>query len=914
MAIENEVVRFIAEVELDPQDAAAFSANLEKANAECEELRQTIAKTSAQMAQMRARGEENSEEYKKLTDTLKASHKQLKEQTKEANKYSAAMDKSKMSAKQLREHAKQLRSALDSMHKSANPALWDKYNKELIETEERLAELKTGTKGVQKSFLSFADIKDKIKTPAFALTAVASAATLAWKGFQKMTEQSQVWGDKWAMAQAKFNAGWSQLVANIGQGSRVMKASIGEAIAAAERAQQLRDELFERQNSLKIFEAESRGKINEQQAIVQDSSQSSEARLAALEEVMRLETDISEMKKSIAAQDQETALETLTTRMKLSKEEIKLIIDEYEQNRDLIKQAQEYNGILKQIDKNNSALFMMAAHGMDTDAIVEQNTLLQAQADSYSDIIKNYGQMLMQYDLGNDEMVTSYVNATVAIKDAENELSAANAAQARRRGSLTKQIESEQQKAREDAYKAKVKAAEDSYKKELQALKEQLLAGEITQAQYDTKAFTAETVLLEKKKAINIAYGKDILDIDAQLLDRRIKMQQDMMKIFAADDKAFKETMKKQAEEDAKAIEAMLEEEWQTFQDELDAMPLELPVEVEVFNKHAKDKKVSKGARRDEIDSNYDTQMADLQILYDAKLLAEEEFLARKAELNAQYYSDIMTLEMESTMNSMSLASEFLNSLSQMTSTIKDAELASLDAQMQKELALAGDNAEEREAIEAKYEAKKLDIQKKYADVEMGIQIAQALAAGAMAVMQSLAQLGPIAGGIMAGIVAATTAAQVAVIIAQRNAIKNAAPGSSGGGGQSGGGNVVGFSEGGYTGHGGRMEVAGVVHRGEYVVPQPELRDPAVAAMVAGIESKRRRRTASHALPGFASGGYTGDPGASAESSSPILEEILRLLYSISNTPIPAYISLSEIDAAQDIRSKFKARTSLKKK
>lgn len=165
----------------------------------------------------------------------------------------------------------------------------------------------------------------------------------------------------------------------------------------------------------------------------------------------------------------------------------------------------------------------------------------------------------------------------------------------------------------------------------------------------------------------------------------------------------------------------------------------------------------------------------------------------------------------------------------------------------------------------------------------------------------------------MAGIVAATTAAQVAVIIAQRNAIKNAAPGSSGGGGQSGGGNVVGFSEGGYTGHGGRMEVAGVVHRGEYVVPQPELRDPAVAAMVAGIESKRRRRTSAHALPGFAEGGYTGTP-ADTTASSPVLEEILALLYSISNTPIPAYIALSEIDAAQEIRNKFKARTSLKKK
>ena len=115
------------------------------------------------------------------------------------------------------------------------------------------------------------------------------------------------------------------------------------------------------------------------------------------------------------------------------------------------------------------------------------------------------------------------------------------------------------------------------------------------------------------------------------------------------------------------------------------------------------------------------------------------------------------------------------------------------------------------------------------------------------------------------------------LLSAQRNAIKNAAPGSSGGGGQSGGGDVVGFSEGGYTGHGGRMEVAGVVHRGEYVVPQPELRDPAVAAMVAGIESKRRRRTSAHALPGFAEGGYTGTP-ADTTASSPVLEEILALL------------------------------------
>ena len=80
MGVENEIVRFIAEIDLDPQDAAAFTANLQKANEDCEALRQTIAKTAQQMAVMRAKGEENSEEYKRLSEILTASHKSLKEQ------------------------------------------------------------------------------------------------------------------------------------------------------------------------------------------------------------------------------------------------------------------------------------------------------------------------------------------------------------------------------------------------------------------------------------------------------------------------------------------------------------------------------------------------------------------------------------------------------------------------------------------------------------------------------------------------------------------------------------------------------------------------------------------------------------------------------------------------------------------
>ena len=42
MAIENEIVRFIAEMELDPQDQAKFVGGLKKAEDQCESLRKAI--------------------------------------------------------------------------------------------------------------------------------------------------------------------------------------------------------------------------------------------------------------------------------------------------------------------------------------------------------------------------------------------------------------------------------------------------------------------------------------------------------------------------------------------------------------------------------------------------------------------------------------------------------------------------------------------------------------------------------------------------------------------------------------------------------------------------------------------------------------------------------------------------------
>jgi phage-related minor tail protein len=62
------------------------------------------------------------------------------------------------------------------------------------------------------------------------------------------------------------------------------------------------------------------------------------------------------------------------------------------------------------------------------------------------------------------------------------------------------------------------------------------------------------------------------------------------------------------------------------------------------------------------------------------------------------------------------------------------------------------------------------------------------------------------------------------------------------------------FDGGGYTGHGGRLEVAGTVHRGEYVFDAPVVRAIGVGAL------DRMRAAVKSGIRGYADGGYVGVP------------------------------------------------------
>lgn len=292
----------------------------------------------------------------------------------------------------------------------------------------------------------------------------------------------------------------------------------------------------------------------------------------------------------------------------------------------------------------------------------------------------------------------------------------------------------------------------------------------------------------------------------------------------------------------------------------------------------------------------YQNELAMLKDMHEQGLIDEKTYQKKRGEIqlgNAKKYFDKIS-----------------GLTSSLVETMQQAELAQVDAKYDALIQMAENNGEDTAALEEEKENKKLEIQKKYADVNFAIKCSQIIADTAVAIMKSNAELGPIAGPIAAALMAATGVAQLAAAKAERDKIKNMSLKNTTGSktataervvsGSSGGG----YYEGGYTGPGGRYEVAGVVHKGEYVVPQPEMNNPKVIDAVSTIEAIRRQRTNANPLPQnpgeYAEGGYV-TSSAGDSSYREFLEAAKELRASCEAIKlIKAYIVYQDLEKAKE--------------
>lgn len=442
-----------------------------------------------------------------------------------------------------------------------------------------------------------------------------------------------------------------------------------------------------------------------------------------------------------------------------------------------------------------------------------------------------------------------------------------------------------------NAYQEALKDLKQKQREEENSWKELYANNQITKEQYDQKMIELDMEFLKRQVELARQYGQDETAVMSAFLDAQI----------AANDRAYAEMMK--IKQDWEAANQKDFEKWQKEFEALQAQAQEIKDEL-----HPKDK----------INADFENELVNLEKLHDAKLLSEEDYLAKLDSIHKKHNQDLLDDDLGRIKDYIEKANAAINFASQFVTQVKEMETAQLEAEYQKQLAAAGDNAEQKEAIDAEYEQKKLDLQKKYADVEMGINIAKAIGASALAVMQAWAAAGgqPILFAIYAALIAATTAIEIATLVKQRNAIKNASV--SGGGGSSsapktGQRTVTGYSEGGETPWSASDNTpVGVVHANEYVIPAwMKRREP---RLIADLE--RYRKAGSHGRTGskskgFADGGYTGNTTPASNTVADSSAAIERAVYNgiraaIEGEWLRAYLvrnDLTEIDN-QDARFK----------
>lgn len=445
------------------------------------------------------------------------------------------------------------------------------------------------------------------------------------------------------------------------------------------------------------------------------------------------------------------------------------------------------------------------------------------------------------------------------------------------------------------AFDARIKTIQEEYKQEEKELTLSLKRKQITEAEYENSLYYLKAGYFQDKLNAARKYGQDETEIWSEYYDWQIKLidkhEKEVEEIEKRFEKIRRNRKKKESQEEKKQLQA----EAKSRQREQQILEENLAVaKSRIANEHWK--------------QEYDFEKWKLKQLHNLGWLTEKS-----------YQESLLALRMEYAEKGAERLGKIASATSDFVTALKDAESAKLEAQYQKDLSAAGDNAEKREQIEADYEQKKLDLSKKYADADMAISIAKTVANGAAAAIRAIADSGWIAGGIIAALIAATTAAEVATIVQQRNAIKATTLSNASSGGsslQNGQRVVTGYAEGGYTENHTTLTTVG--EKGvEFVAPHWMVKENPV--LFANLESYRKSRSQGRSGSqerGFADGGFSGKAPSPTQDAKALtradIEEAVEAAMSkaMQNGKLRAVVQYGDILIAEDKNKYFKKQTS----
>lgn len=200
-----------------------------------------------------------------------------------------------------------------------------------------------------------------------------------------------------------------------------------------------------------------------------------------------------------------------------------------------------------------------------------------------------------------------------------------------------------------------------------------------------------------------------------------------------------------QLEKAYKDIQTQIEKEYITKQKEL-------------LDEQDDKKKQARQALGFDQQSEYDRQLKQLKQALDNQYITQQEHEQRVQQLKRESF--------------MKQAECYTNLFSNAVTSLQNAEMANVDAKYDAEIKAAEGNTALQEKLEKKKANEKLKIQKKYADVNFAMQVAQIISNTAVSIMKAYSEMGPIAGSIAAALMGVTGAAQLVVANAERQKVK----------------------------------------------------------------------------------------------------------------------------------------------
>lgn len=870
---------------------SVVTLNNQEATARLDELKKKALELRVAMAKIAQEKGINSKEFKAAQKELMATEKSINAVNADMQRFEKTLNN--LNGSNLNELQAAARKLYNQMRK-LKPGT-DEFvaaSKKLKEVRTRMKEIEGAAGQTQKMFGGF------FKKIGWA--GLLTGALAAFKKFASdMIAETQLIGDKWKIEVAGWKSAYGTFIADLssGKGWNEMVQRMKDAYANGKKVAAMLDEIFERNNSAILQESELNLEAEKQKKIYMDATKSAKERIAAAEEYDRIQKQIAENRKVVAQEEMEAYKLQLQTRTELSDQELDLFIRDYNNNKDLIDQAKEYAAKVQEYETKISNTRKAQMYDRDSYSLQTHANIIQSYQDELDEFKRTadesvvyWSEIVAKYNLGNDEMVKNYVQARQKVVDADTNYERATQRSNRQAANIRKQLSQDTQKAVNDAYKKDIDASNARYQELQNQAKQAYLDGEISYEKYQQRLEDLNRKSLEERMAIAEKHKQSTLEFQTQIMDLAVKDKQKLEKLMDDLQKDAQKAMEDAMADLDKQLEEILAEMDKELEDELQQWQ-ELCERAEEIRRENSPIYAIKEEMAEELSA--------LEELHKNQLLSEKDYQNARIKIIAKYAS-----------KAGDIYGEYLDKASDLANALQEADSARLDAQMQAELTAAGDNAEKRQQIEEEYEQKQLDLKKKYADVDMAINIAKTVANGAVAAVKAVADLGPIAGGIMAAIIAATTVAEVAAIVAQRNAIKNASVASSGSSTTKVGQRTVAeFSEGGYTERSANdYQEVGVVHANEWVAPAAMVR--ANPVMFASLEQMRQSGQYRSGVAGFADGGQAG--GDTPASVGTVDNELLQRVYDImakleASLPLKAYTVLSDLNAKQELDDTIKS-------